>query len=209
MKSTKVILVTPDDPETEAIEEAAQILRAGGLVAFPTETVYGLAAVYGDEAAVNRLYEVKQRPGHKPFAMLISDEKMMEDTGVYVPPAAKALMDRFWPGPLTIILKAKEKGKTIAFRMPDNKIARELVGAAGAPLAAPSANMSGSPSPVTAEDVLNDLGGRIDAVIDGGRTRIGVDSTIVDASGPLLRIVRKGAVSGEALKSVCLAAIEG
>ena len=204
MAKTKVIKIDPDIPETEKIEEAAKILKNGGLVAFPTETVYGIAAVYDNASAIERLYKVKNRPKNKPFTIHISRVEMIEKFGCETPPLVKTLIGRFWPGPLTVVLKVKGKKKTLAFRMPEGAIAIELIERIGVPVVAPSANISGSKSPKTAEDVLRDLDGKIDVVIDGGPTKIGIDSTIVDATSFPYRILREGAIPATSIKDTWL-----
>lgn len=196
----KIIKVNADNPEKERIKEAAEILKKGGLVAFPTETVYGLAALHNNSAAMEKLYEVKNRPKQKPFTVHISKLEMVELLGCEMPYLAKMLIDRFWPGPLTIVLNVKDGKGTLAFRMPDNKICKELIDTLGVPIVAPSANLSGEKSPRSAEDVLKGLSNKIDAVVDGGQTRIGIDSTIIDATSFPYRILRKGAIRASVIK---------
>jgi len=200
MAKTKVIKIDPDIPETKKIEEAVKILKKGGLVAFPTETVYGIAAAYNNASAIERLYKVKNRPKNKPFTIHISRVEMIEKFGCETSPLVKTLIGRFWPGPLTVVLKMKDKKKTLAFRMPEGAIAIELIERIGIPVVAPSANISGGKSPETAEDVLRDLDGKIDIVIDGGPTKIGIDSTIVDATSFPYRILREGAIPSTSIK---------
>ncbi len=197
---------------------AAGILRRGGLVAFPTETVYGLGASALDPDAVKKIFLAKQRPGWDPLIVHISDTKMlatvadMESAGVLI----KRLMDTFWPGPLTLLLPKTEKIPSIVtagrdlvgVRMPAHPIARALIAATGLPIAAPSANNFGRVSPTRADHVLEDLDGRIDAVLDGGATTHGLESTVVDASKSPLVLYRPGAISIEALRAVCGEAIE-
>ena len=174
----------------ENIAEAARIIREGGLVAVPTETVYGLAGNGLSEEAVAKIYEVKGRPAVKPLSLMVPDESAMERYCLEIPPQAHALARRFWPGPLTIVLKAKEDipsivlagGKTVGLRCPDHPLTLELLRACGLPLAAPSANPSGAESPKTAEKVLSYFDGKIGAVIDGGPCGIGRESTLIDMS---------------------------
>ena len=189
----------------ENIAEAARIIREGGLVAVPTETVYGLAGNGLSEEAVAKIYEVKGRPAVKPLSLMVPDESAMERYCLEIPPQAHALARRFWPGPLTIVLKAKENipsivlagGKTVGLRCPDHPLTLELLRVCGLPLAAPSANPSGAESPKTAEKVLEYFDGKIGAVIDGGPCGIGRESTLIDMSAAPYRILREGALPGE------------
>ena len=188
---------------------AAELLRAGGLVAVPTETVYGLAANGMDAEAVRRVYEVKGRPAVKPLSLMVHDASWMERFCTAVPKAAKALAERFWPGPVTIILPAKTTipgivragGDTIGLRCPDHADTLAAIEAAELPLAAPSANPSGAPSPKTAEEVKAYFDGEIEAIIDGGPCGIGTESTIVDLAHTPYRILRQGALEAEQIWS--------
>lgn len=191
------------------IAEAASIIKNGGLVAFPTETVYGLGANALDAKAVRKIYKAKGRPGDNPMIVHIANKADIFKVASEIPPRAKLLIAKYWPGPLTVVLKKsalipKEvtAGRdTVAVRMPSNKIALELITAAGVPIAAPSANKSGSPSATTAQHVLDDLDGKIDAVIDGGETDIGLESTVISMSDkPML--LRPGKISLEELKKL-------
>ena len=190
---------------TDKIEDAAQIIRAGGLVAVPTETVYGLAGNGLNEKAVSEIYEVKGRPAVKPLSLMVPDESAMELYCEDVPPQAHALAKRFWPGPLTIVLKAKPEipsivlagGTTVGLRCPDHPLTLSLLKSCGLPLAAPSANPSGEPSPKTAEQVLGYFDGRIDAVIDGGPCGLGRESTLIDMSRTPYKILREAALHEE------------
>ena len=192
---------------TEKIADAARIICAGGLVAVPTETVYGLAGNGLNETAVREIYEVKGRPAVKPLSLMVPDESAMEHYCEEVPPQAHALAKRFWPGPLTIVLKAKPEipsivlagGETVGLRCPDHPLTIELLKTCGLPLAAPSANPSGESSPKTAEAVLGYFDGKIDAVIDGGPCGIGRESTLIDMSRTPYRILRETALSGETI----------
>lgn len=187
------------------VADAAAILLAGGLVAFPTETVYGLGACAGDAAAVGRLFNAKGRPRDNPLIVHVAQPDGAEALGLLAGTAAD-LAARFWPGPLTLILPARDGVPavvraglpTVAVRCPDHALAQALLTAAG-PLAAPSANRSGRPSPTTAQAVLDDLEGRIEAVLDGGPCRLGLESTVVDCSGGAPSILRLGALPAEAL----------
>ena len=184
---------------------AAEILRHGGLVAVPTETVYGLAGNGLDENAVQRIYDVKGRPSLKPLSLMVHDASWMERLCTDVPKAAKTLADAFWPGPLTIILPAKDTipaivragGDTIGLRCPDHPDTLKLIEAADLPLAAPSANPSGEPSPKTAQQVAVYFDGAIEAILDGGPCGIGTESTIVDLAHAPYRVLRQGALPEE------------
>jgi L-threonylcarbamoyladenylate synthase len=192
------------------IERVASIWRGGGIVAFPTETVYGLGAHAFDEKAVERIFAAKQRPAWDPVIVHVSDGLPLGRLVADVSDAARALMEAFWPGPLTLLLPrgpdvpdAVTAGRSlVGVRVPSHPVARMLISAAGMPIAAPSANSFGRPSPTTAAHVLEDLDGRIDAIVDGGPTWHGVESTVVDASQSPLIVYRPGAVTLEALRSV-------
>lgn len=175
--------------ERGAVEEAAAALQRGEVVAFPTDTVYGLAVGHGHIAA---LFVAKGRPKEKRIPILLSDASNLETSAV-VTPAARVLAEKFWPGPLTIVLAAPRRG-TVAFRVPANDLARRLIAASGGGLPVTSANISGRPDATTAEEVMEQLGGRISLVLDGGRTPGGVPSTIVDCSGDDVSILREGAI---------------
>jgi len=195
-----------------AIAEAAETIKGGGLVAFPTETVYGLGANALCDKAVRKIFEAKGRPADNPLIVHIADVDMLE--GVVAEPKlsenAAKLVEKFWPGALTLIFR-KASGvpdivsgglSTIAVRMPDNQAALELIRAADAPIAAPSANVSGRPSPIRAEHVMSDLGGKIDMVLDGGLAKVGIESTILDLSTQTPTLLRPGAVTLEMLEDV-------
>jgi len=201
------LIVDPDHLETreaqEALERAAEIVRAGGLVALPTETVYGLGANALDAAAVARIFEAKQRPAWDPVIVHIADFAMLDGLATEVPDAARKLMKAFWPGPLTLLLPrsgavpdAVTAGRPlVGLRMPAHPVALELIRRAGVPVAAPSANTFGHISPTNADHVLDDLDGRIDAVLDAGPTRQGVESTVLDPCQSPMVIYRPGAVT--------------
>ena len=191
----------------ENLPAAAELLRSGGLVSVPTETVYGLCANGLDARAVAALYEVKGRPEIKPLSLMIPSADDMEKYARAIPSAARILADRFWPGPLTIVLPAKDNipsitlaGKsTVGLRCPDHPMTLELLRLAGIPLAGPSANPSGKPSPKTAAEVLGYFDGVIGAVVDGGKCGLGVESTILDMSSLPWRILRQGALGEEVI----------
>ena len=200
---TKVITIEENNINMEAVEEAGEILKRGGLVAFPTETVYGLGgdALNGESSA--RIYVAKGRPSDNPLIIHIADMGDLSMIAKDVPKEAYLLADRYWPGPLTMIFHktdivpyATTGGlKTVAVRMPSHETARALIRAAGGFVAAPSANRSGRPSPTLARDVIEDLDGRVDLIIDGGQTQIGLESTIVDFTGEEPVILRPGYVT--------------
>jgi len=188
-----------------SISKAAEVLKAGGLVAVPTETVYGLAANGFLDTAVSKIYEVKGRPEYKPLSLMVKGAETIGTLCEEIPKAAYILADVFWPGPLTIVLKAKKTipdivragGETVGLRCPDHTQLQELLGAVDFPLAAPSANPSGEKSPVTAAEVLRYFDGRIEGIIDGGECTLGKESTIIDLSKTPYTILREGAVSAD------------
>lgn len=194
----------------EAISKAAGIIRAGGLVAFPTETVYGLGANGYLPEAVAKIFKAKGRPQDNPLILHISDMHVLYELAQEVPAEALRLAGLFWPGPLTLVLKKKPVVPdivtagldTVAIRMPANEIALRLIKESGVPIAAPSANVSGRPSPTSGEHVFNDLAGVIDMIIEGGPTRIGVESTVLDISGERPTLLRPGGLGLEELKIV-------
>ena len=194
---------------------AAQLLRQGGLVAFPTETVYGLGANGLDAQAVAGIFRAKGRPADNPLILHIDAPGQLEQLAAVVPASARALIDRYWPGPLSVVVRRQPQVPdvvtggldTVAVRLPDSLIARELIRLAGVPVAAPSANTSGRPSPTTAQAVESDLAGRIDAIIDAGSCAIGVESTVVDCTTPVPTLLRPGGITYEMLLAV-LGAIE-
>ncbi len=189
---------------------AADILKSGGNVIFPTETVYGLGADAKNPKAVKQIFTAKGRPSDNPLIVHISNTDMLKELVAEIPEKAKALMDKFWPGPLTIIMKKCKNVpyettgglETVAVRFPESKTARELIELAGIPIAAPSANLSGSPSPTTAEHCINDMDGRVDAIIKGGDCRVGLESTVLDMSGDTPVLLRPGGVTLEQLEQV-------
>ena len=192
------------------IEEAAQILKAGGLVAFPTETVYGLGGNGLDKEAARKIYAAKGRPSDNPLILHVSKMEEVYPLVESVPEKAKLLMESFWPGPLTLILKKSKIVPlestggldTVAIRCPDNALTLELIERAGLPVAGPSANLSGSPSPTEASHVYHDLSGRIEGILDDGAVGIGVESTILDMSTETPTLLRPGAITLEDLTEV-------
>lgn len=193
-----------------AMKEAARILQAGGLVAFPTETVYGLGANGLDFQAAKKIYEAKGRPSDNPLILHIADIEDLPGIVKEIPEAAVRLAERFWPGPLTMIFPKADCVPygttggldTVAVRMPSHPAALELIRAAGVPIAAPSANTSGRPSPTEAAHVREDMDGRIDCILDGGAVGIGLESTIVDLTGPVPVMLRPGYITREMLEEV-------
>lgn len=207
---TQVLRVHPETPEPDAIARAAAVLRGGGLVAFPTETVYGLGADALDPAAVRRIFEAKGRPATNPLIVHVAEAAAARDVAADWPEAAARLAARFWPGPLTLVLPRRQEvpdavtagGPTVAVRVPAHPVALALLRAAGRPIAAPSANRSAALSPTRAEHVLRDLGGRIDLVLDGGPTPGGLESTVLDVSGAPPRLLRPGLLAPAAIEQV-------
>jgi len=207
----RVELDRMDEPESQrAMAQAASILRRGGTVALPTETVYGLGANALDLKAVAAIFAAKERPGWDPLIVHVADEAMLAAVVGDVPEAARRLMRAFWPGPLTLLLPrsaqvpdAVTAGRPlVGVRMPGHPVALEVIRRAGVPIAAPSANRFGHTSPTTAEHVLEDLDGRIDAVVDAGPTAFGVESTVLDANTSPILIYRPGAVTVEQVRAV-------
>lgn len=209
-KHTQLITVDAQEPELDLIAAAATLLRAGELVAFPTETVYGLGANALDGDALAKIFVAKQRPTTDPIIAHIGDIAQLGELAREVPTVAAELAARFWPGPLTLILKRApavpgiiaEGRDTIAVRMPGHPVALALLQAAGVPVGAPSANTFTRPSATTAQHVLEDLDGRIAMVLDGGPATIGVESTVLDLSGGEPRVLRPGGVTVEALREM-------
>jgi len=207
---TRVIVVDPSAPDPHAIAAAAQVIRAGGLVAFPTETVYGLGANALDAAAVARIFSAKGRPANDPIIAHIANLEQLDTLADNAPAIAHVLARHFWPGPLTLVLLRRpvvpanlSAGRdTVAVRMPAHPVALALIAAAGVPIAAPSANRFSRPSPTTANHVLDDLQGRVDLVLDGGPTLIGVESSVVDLTIDPPALLRPGGVPFEALQSL-------
>lgn len=207
--NTKLISIPRVQGYDAELDEAAAVLRRGGLVAIPTETVYGLAADAANPEAVASIFAAKGRPQDNPLIVHIPDAGMLKLVAREIPPAAMELARRFWPGPLTMILPKTDKIPnitsagldTVAVRLPAHPIARELIRRAGTPVAAPSANRSGSPSTTTARHCMEDLDGRVDAVVDGGPCLVGVESTVLSLAGKP-RLLRPGAVTPEQLREV-------
>ncbi len=201
--------IHPHHPESAHIEHASSILKQGNIVAFPTETVYGLGARLSDIAAIQKIFQAKHRPIDNPLIVHVSSIAQAAHIAV-VTPRAKKLMQQFWPGPLTLVLKKKASVPdivtaglpTVCVRMPANSVARALIKAAGEPIVAPSANTSGRPSPTTAQHVYHDLKGKIPLILDGGPCKVGLESTVLDLTTRTPRILRPGAVTYEQLKKI-------
>jgi len=206
---TRVLAVDPRSPDPAAIEAAAEVIRAGGLVAFPTETVYGLGAAALDAAAVRRVFVAKGRPASDPLIVHLASADQVLDVARDLPPAAHELMRRHWPGPLTLVLPRRPHvppevtagGETVAVRVPAHPVALALIAAAG-PLVAPSANLFSRPSPTTAQHVLEDLAGRVDLVLDAGPTAIGIESTVLDLTADPPQLLRPGGLTREELRDL-------
>ena len=208
--TTQLLHVDPGLPDADTISRAAACLCRGGLVAFPTETVYGLGVHALDREAVLRLFAAKRRPANDPLIVHVPTIDAASALVESIPATARALADRFWPGPLTLVLSRSRIVPdevtagldTVAIRVPAHPVARALIAAAGIPIAAPSANLFSRPSPTTAAHVLADLDGRIDMVVDAGPTSVGVESTVIDLSQASPTILRPGAIGAEAIRRV-------
>ena len=215
METIRVKIKNTESVQDKELEPAAEILKKGGLVAFPTETVYGLGGNALDSKAAEKIYGAKGRPSDNPLIAHVSCIQEVEPLVREIPEAGRKLMEKFWPGPLTLIFPKSDIVPygttggldTVAVRMPSDPVANRLIALAGVPVAAPSANTSGRPSPTTAEHVWQDLQGKIDMILDGGAVGIGLESTIVDVSGPVPTVLRPGAVTLEMLKE-CLGEVE-
>lgn len=208
IETKRIKIEDPQRIREEDLAEAAGILRQGGLVAFPTETVYGLGANALNEEAAKKIYAAKGRPSDNPLIAHVADFETVELLAKEIPEAGKKLMEAYWPGPLTLVFPKSEivpygtTGglETVAIRMPKDEVARTLIRLAGVPVAAPSANTSGRPSPTTADHVYQDMNGKIEMLVDGGPVGIGLESTIVDVSGDVPVMLRPGAITLEMLR---------
>jgi tRNA threonylcarbamoyl adenosine modification protein (Sua5/YciO/YrdC/YwlC family) len=201
MRLAKTVKIDPLRPAVDILKEAAGILSGGGLVIIPTETVYGIAANMKNPAAIERLCKIKERPKDKPFSLHLDTKEKLDDFAHDIPVAAYKLMDKFWPGPLTLILKSKDKG-TIGIRIPDDDIAFRIIALSGVPIVCPSANISGKPAPINFTDAIKDLDTLVDFAIDAGPTKLGVESTILDFTGPQMSVVREGAIKKEDIEAI-------
>lgn len=212
---TKIIKVSVLGANKKLIAEAAAVIRAGGLVAFPTETVYGLGANALDKKAVRKIFAAKNRPTDNPLIVHIAKLRDLNKLTADVPAYAKKLIGAFWPGPLTLVFYKKSavhdlvtaKGPTVAVRMPHHPVALALIKAAGTPIAAPSANRAGRPSATSAQDVFSDMDGKVALILDAGKTKFGLESTVVDVSSAEPVILRPGAITREALEIILKAPV--
>ena len=206
----RILKIDPFHIDQGLLKQAAEVIQGRGLVAFPTETVYGLGANVLDPESVTKIFEAKKRPLDDPLIVHISDIEDLYKLADKIPEKAEKLVKRFWPGPLTLVLEKKEIVPdlvttgldTVAIRMPSSAIARKFIDASGVPIAAPSANMFGKPSPTSAQHVIDDLDGRIDMVLDGGSTEIGIESTVVEFYDDKAIVLRPGGIAVEGLRSV-------
>ena len=207
---TKYYRLTNQSSDKEIYQEAGRIIRAGGLVAFPTETVYGLGGDAENPLASRKIYEAKGRPSDNPLIVHIAEISQLREIASHLPKEAEKLAEAFWPGPLTMIVDKNDRIplettgglQTVAVRMPSHPAAREFIRVSGRMIAAPSANTSGRPSPTRAEHVRQDLDGRIDMILDGGPVGIGLESTIVDLTEGTPTILRPGYITGKMLIEV-------
>ena len=206
---TEILRVNSDKPNRDIIAKASKLIRAGDIVAFPTETVYGLGANALDYNSVSKIYAIKGRPSDNPLIVHVANKQMLGTLVSEIPSASDRIIRKFWPGPITIVLKkSKIVPKittgglgTIAVRMPRNNVALALIRMSGVPIAAPSANISGKPSPTKASHVKDDLDGKLKLILDGGSTEIGIESTVIDMTRPSPVILRPGGISKESISS--------
>lgn len=207
---TKILKINPKKIDLDKIKIAAEVIKKGNLVAFPTETVYGLGADALNEEAVTKIFQAKKRPFNDPLIVHIADIEELHRLSKQVPSVVLKLAKAFWPGPLTLVLKKSELVldiitaglDTVAIRMPANNIALSLIREAKNPIVAPSANLFGRTSPTNAQHVVDDLDGKIEMIIDGGKTKVGVESTVLDITARPVRVLRAGGISVEQLKEV-------
>lgn len=207
---TKIIRIDNDLDNKEVLRLAAEALAEGRTVAFPTETVYGIGTNALDESAIKKIFKAKGRPSDNPLIVHVTSLEVVDTLVKEITPVAKQLMDAFWPGPLTLIFKKSvivpesvTAGlSTVAIRMPSHPIARALIDQSGVPIAAPSANLSGKPSPTSGQHVIEDLEGRVDYIVVGRETEVGLESTVVDATGDIAMILRPGGITQEAMEVV-------
>ncbi len=207
---TRVLRVDPENPDAETLKEAAKVIRSGGVVVFPTETVYGIGANAFDENACKKIFEAKGRPQDNPLIVHISSMEMLERVVSRVPKRAHDFMDKLWPGPLTMIMEKSSNIPdvvsaslpTVAVRMPSHPVARLLIDLSGFPIAAPSANLSGKPSPTSFDHVKDDMMGRVDVIIDSGETPFGIESTIIDLTKDPPVLLRPGPLTLEQISEI-------
>jgi L-threonylcarbamoyladenylate synthase len=209
-KETKILKIDSNNPQIDKIQQAAEMIKQGGTVAFPTETVYGLGANALDEQAIDKIFKAKGRPQDNPLIVHISEISQLDELVESIPEKAFPLMKRFWPGPLTLIFNKSNKVtdkitgglSTVAIRMPNHNIALQIIKHSALPIAAPSANISGKPSPTESSHVIEDLFGKIDIIIDGGSTGVGLESTVLDVSSEIPVILRPGGITLEQLLDI-------
>ncbi|WP_024832944.1 L-threonylcarbamoyladenylate synthase [Ruminiclostridium josui] len=207
---TKVIKIDAENIDKIALEPAAEALKQGMTVAFPTETVYGLGANALDGAAVSKIFKAKGRPSDNPLIVHIADKEKVSELTSFIPHKAVLLMDKLWPGPLTLVMKKSSVIPneitagldTVAIRMPGHPVALELIKLAGIPVAAPSANVSGKPSPTTAQHVLDDLDGKIEIVVEAGNSKVGLESTVLDVSVDPPVLLRPGGITPQQIEEI-------
>jgi len=192
---TEIVKLDPNFPDLKQIANCAKVIRKGGLVVFPTETVYGIAADFSNPKAMKRLREVKKRAEDKPFSILISQISLISNYTSETDPKLYKMIDAYWPGPLTVVVPAQEEGKTIGVRMPDHPIALKLVQDSQSTIAAPSANIEGNDPPSTCEQALKELDGLVEIALDGGPARIGVGSSVVDMTKESPVVLREGVIT--------------
>ena len=206
---TDIMKISERRPDQDIISKASKLICSGEIIAFPTETVYGLGANALDPSAVSKIFEIKGRPFDNPLIIHIADTKTLMTLVSQTPPRANRIIKKFWPGPVTLILKKSRTVPkittggldTVAIRMPRNNVALALIRKSGLPIAAPSANISGRPSPTSAIHVKDDLDGKIKLILDGGRTEIGIESTVIDMTQPTPVILRPGGISKESIET--------
>jgi L-threonylcarbamoyladenylate synthase len=207
---TQTIIVDPEHPEPDPIDKAAGAVLSGGIIAFPTDTTYGLGVNPFDDSAVSKVYRLKQRQQEKPLILLLSSQEQLENITQKVSEEAKKLMEHFWPGPLTLIFAASNELKSfsightgkIGVRIPDNPIARKLIDACRIPLTATSANISGQPSSRSAQDAIDYFGNKIEIVLDGGPSQNEIESTVIDLTSSPISLIREGQISLDRIETV-------
>lgn len=193
------------------LKEAAEIIKQGGIVVFPTETVYGIGTNGLNESAIRKLFEVKNRPLNKPISLLVSDIEMIKEYTTNITDLEYKIIEKFFPGPLTIVLKKKNsipniltsQGATVGIRMPDSEIARKLIDLVGVPIATSSANISGNASEIDVQSVIEDLGENVDCYIDGGKSKIGMGSTVIEVVNNEIKILREGSITKKEIMEKC------
>ena len=198
---TEVIQINAREPEIEKIKQTANLIIEGSLVVIPTDTVYGIAANMLNKKTIQRLAEIKQRPKDKPFSLHIASKEEVEKYALGILPAAYRLIERFWPGPLTLVLKSRDNSK-VGIRMPNHAVALSIIQEVNLPVVCPSANLSGNPTCHTVDEVLKDLNGLVDLVIDAGSTPLGIESTIIDATKLPIEIIREGVLNRDKIEEV-------